>query len=188
LQILPRRSAAKLRVTNLLRNDTSIGNDGVRAHSPTVPNEGSTVQIKSLGHVVVRVRDRARAEHFYGGVLGLPLCARYDEDGLKMAFFTLGNHHDFAVAEVSGAGSGKGPDAIGLDHVAFNIGTTLDELREAKARLEAAGIVPEPIDHEVTKSLYFEDPDGNGIELYVDTSDVWRREPQRVAQVHALEL
>jgi len=40
----------------------------------------------------------------------------------------------------------------------------------------------------VTKSLYFEDQDGNGIELYVDASDVWRREPQRVAQLQPLEL
>ena len=31
-------------------------------------------------------------------------------------------------------------------------------------------------------------PDGNGIELYVDASDVWRREPQRVAQLKPLEL
>jgi catechol 2,3-dioxygenase len=146
------------------------------------------MKIKSLGHVVVRVTDRARAERFYNGVLGLPICARYDEDGMKMAFFTLGNHHDFAVSEVSGEGSGRGADAVGLDHVAFNIGSSLDELRDAKAKLEAAGITPQPIDHEVTQSLYFEDPDGNGIELYVDTSDVWRREPQRVAQVAPLEL
>jgi catechol 2,3-dioxygenase len=76
----------------------------------------------------------------------------------------------------------------GLDHVAFNIGTTLDELREAKSKLEAAGLSPRPVDHEVTKSLYFEDPDGNGIEVYVDASDVWRREPQRVAQLMPLEL
>ena len=135
------------------------------------------MKIRSLGHVVVRVTDRARAERFYNGVLGLPICARFDEDGLKMAFFTLGNHHDFAVSEVSGEGSGQGADAVGLDHVAFNIGTSLDELREANARLEAAGITPRPIDHEVTQSLYFEDPDGNGIELYVDRYDDWRESP-----------
>ena len=110
------------------------------------------------------------------------------EGGLKMAFFTLGNHHDFAVMEVTGEGSGHGETAVGLHHVAFNIGTTLDELREAKAKLEAAGIATSPVDHEVTKSLYFADPDGNGIEVYVDASDVWRREPQRVAQVMPLEL
>lgn len=146
------------------------------------------MKVKSLGHVVVRVTNRERAERFYNGVLGLPICARFDEQGVKMAFFTLGNHHDFAVMEVSGEGGGRSASAVGLDHVAFNIGTTLDELREAKTKLEAAGIQPNPIDHEVTQSLYFEDPDGNGIELYVDTSDVWRREPQRIAQIAALEL
>ncbi len=145
------------------------------------------MKIKSLGHVVLRVSDRDRAERFYGGTLGLPLCARYDENGMKMAFFTLGNHHDFAVMEVGGAG-GVAENRPGLDHVAFNIGTTLDELREAKVKLEAAGLTPNPVDHEVTKSLYFTDPDGNGIELYVDASDVWRKEPQRVAQLYPLEL
>src|SRR5215470_5571731 len=112
------------------------------------------MKIKALGHVVLRVSDRARAERFYGEVLGLPLCARFDEGGLKMAFFTLGNHHDFAVTEVGGDASG-GESVLGLDHVAFNIGTTLDQLREAKAKLDAAGIATTPIDHEVTKSLYF---------------------------------
>lgn len=146
------------------------------------------MQIKSLGHVVLKVTDRDRAERFYGGLLGLPLCARYDEHGYKMAFFTLGNHHDFAVMEVSGEGGSASQTAVGLDHVAFNIGTTMEELREAKAALDAAGIAMHPVDHEVTRSLYFVDPDGNGIELYVDTSDVWRREPQRVAQAAPLEL
>ena len=146
------------------------------------------MKIQSLGHVVLRVTDRDRAEQFYGEVLGLPICARLDESGFKMAFFSLGNHHDFAVMEVSGEGSTRSESAVGLHHVAFNIGTTLDELREAKRKLDAEGIAVHPVDHEVTKSLYFEDPDGNGVELYVDTSDVWRREPQRVAQVGPLEL
>ena len=105
-----------------------------------------------------------------------------------MTFFTLGNHHDFAVMEVSGEGSGTSETAVGLHHVAFNIGTNLDELREAKVKLEAAGITPTPIDHEVTKSLYFADPDGNGVELYVDASDVWRRVPQRVAFAEPMAL
>jgi len=146
------------------------------------------MKIKALGHVVLRVGNRERSERFYNGVLGLPVCAHYDENGMKMAFFTLGNHHDFAVMEVGGESSETSRSAVGLDHVAFNIGTSLDELREARAKLMAAGIVTNAIDHEVTKSLYFQDPDGNGIELYVDASDAWRREPQRVAQIAPLEL
>lgn len=146
------------------------------------------MKITSLGHVVLKVRDRARAERFYNGLLGLTICARLDQGGFKMAFFTLGNHHDLAVMEVSGEGGSQSDTAVGLHHVAFKIGTSLDELREAKAKLEAAGITPTPIDHEVTKSLYFADPDGNGVELYVDASDVWRKEPQRVAQLMPLEV
>ncbi len=146
------------------------------------------MKINALGHVVVRVTNRDRAERFYNGILGLPICARLDEDGFKMSFFTLGNHHDFAVMEVSGEGSTRSESAVGLHHVAFNIGTTLAELREAKAKLDAAGIGTIPIDHEVTKSLYLADPDGNGVELYIDASDAWRKEPQRVAQLRPLEL
>ena len=146
------------------------------------------MKIQSLGHVVLRVTDSARAEAFYGDLLGLPVCARYDDKGMKMTFFSLGNHHDFAVMEVSGEGSTSAETAVGLHHVAFKIGDSLAELGEAKAKLEAAGNAPDPIDHEVTKSLYFADPDGNGVELYVDASDIWRREPGRVAQLSPLEI
>ena len=146
------------------------------------------MKIKALGHVVLRVSDQARAERFYNGVLGLPICARLENPAVKMTFFTLGNHHDFAVMERSGKGDAPSQGAAGLDHVAFKIGESLDELRDAKAKLEAAGIRPKPVDHDVTKSLYFADPDGNGIELYVDASDGWRAEPDRVAKIAALEL
>lgn len=146
------------------------------------------MKISSLGHVVLRVTDRERAERFYNGLLGLPICARFDEGGFKMAFFSLGNHHDFAVMEVTGEGSSRAESAVGLHHVAFKIGTTLDELRAARSTLEAAGIATTPIDHDVTKSLYFADPDGNGIEVYVDVSDAWQRDPKRIANVKPLEL
>ncbi len=147
------------------------------------------MKIKALGHVVVKVADCARSERFYNGLLGLPICARYEDAGSKMTFFTLGNHHDFAVMETVDAGGVNGAKGgAGLHHVAFNIGGGIEALREAKTRLEAAGVSAMPIDHEVTKSLYLEDPDGNGVELYVDASDIWRKEPGRVAQIRPLEL
>jgi catechol 2,3-dioxygenase len=146
------------------------------------------MKISSLGHVVLRVTNRERAERFYNGLLGLPICARLDEGGFKIAFFSLGNHHDFAVMEVTGEGSSRAESAVGLHHVAFKIGTTLNELREARSKLEAAGIATTPIDHDVTKSLYFADPDGNGIEVYVDVSVAWQRDPDRIANVKPLEL
>lgn len=146
------------------------------------------MKIRALGHVVLRVTDCDRAEGFYNGVLGLPVAARLDEHGTRMTFFTLGNHHDLAVMQVSGENGPAAETSAGLHHVAFQIGTTLDELRDAKAHLEAAGIKTTPIDHEVTKSLYFADPDGNGVEVYVDASDAWKTDPQRVAQIAPLAL
>jgi catechol 2,3-dioxygenase len=144
------------------------------------------MKIQALGHVVLRVTDIERAEAFYGEVLGLPICARYGENGMKMTFFSLGDHHDFAVMEVPGEAATT--EGAGLHHVAFKIGDNLDQLREARDRLTALGVMTDPIDHEVTKSLYMTDPDGNGIEVYVDASDAWKREPQRVAQLYPLEL
>jgi catechol-2,3-dioxygenase len=146
------------------------------------------MKVESLGHVVLKVADLERSEQFYNGVLGMPVCAHLDEQGMKMTFFSLGNHHDLAIAKVSGEEATAGEQAVGLHHVAFCIGTSLDELIEAKAQLEAAGIVPTPVDHEVTKSLYFHDPDGHNVEVYVDVSDVWRKDPQRIAQVQPLKL
>jgi hypothetical protein len=62
-------------------------------------------KIQSLGHVVLRVTDLKKSEAFYNGVLGLPICARFDEQGMNITFFTLGNHHDLAISEVPEATS-----------------------------------------------------------------------------------
>jgi catechol 2,3-dioxygenase len=146
------------------------------------------MKIEALGHVVLKVSDLEESEQFYNGLLGLPVCARLDEQGYKMTFFSLGDHHDLAIAEVAADEPAGGPRAVGLHHVAFRIGNSIDALREARDQLVEAGLSPSPVDHEVTKSLYFEDPDGNRVELYVDVSDAWRTEPQRIAQVMPLEL
>lgn len=144
------------------------------------------MEIKSLGHVVLKVRDRGRAEAFYNGVLGLPIAARYDER--NMTFFSLGNHHDFAIRAVGEDAPAPDRDGIGLLHVAFNIGTDVAVLKSAKQALEAAGIKVRSIDHEITQSIYFNDPDGNGLEVYVDVSDAWKDDPDLIAQNKPLDL
>jgi len=51
-----------------------------------------------------------------------------------------------------------------------------------KQQLEAKGVkVDRAIDHTVSLALYLNDPDGNGIELYVDASDAWKDNPALVA-------
>ena len=144
------------------------------------------MKIQSLGHVVIKVRNQQRAEAFYNGLLGIPIAVR--SSPLSMTFFTLGDHHDFAIAAVGDDAPDAPANSPGLFHVAFKIGTRIDELREAKLHLEAAGLQVEAYDHEVSKSIYFKDPDGNTVELYVDASDVWKLRPEAVAQIAPLDL
>ncbi len=145
------------------------------------------MNVQSLGHVVLKVTDLERSENFYNGLLGMPVCARFDEQGMKMTFFSLGNHHDLAIAQVSGEVP-TDEQAVGLHHVAFCIGDSMDQLKEAKIEIESAGFKPMPIDHDVTKSLYVNDPDGNSVELYIDASDAWRDDPQSIARVGPLDI
>ena len=145
------------------------------------------MKVQQLGHVVLKVRDRDRAVAFYNGVLGMPVAARMDAP--PMTFFTLGNHHDFAIVAVGLDGPDAAPNSPGLFHVAFKVGDTLDALRDAKAHVEAAGITVDMVaDHTVSQSIYLSDPDGNTVELYIDSSDVWQTDPQTVATIAPLAL
>lgn len=145
------------------------------------------MKIDALGHVVIRVRDLARAESFYHGLLGIPISARAPQ--FSMIFFTLGEHHDFAVSALGDGAVASSEKTLGLDHVAFRVAGGLDALRAAKARLEAAEVAVAAVDHTVSKSLYFRDPDENLVELYVNGTDAWRRDPALILSESApLEL
>ena len=65
-----------------------------------------------VGHVVIKVRDAARSEAFYNGVLGLPIVARSTQ--APMTFFSLGDHHDFAILALGDDAQGPGEKAVGL--------------------------------------------------------------------------
>jgi catechol 2,3-dioxygenase len=145
------------------------------------------MEVQQLGHVVLKVRDLERSERFYTEVLGLAIVARLESP--PMTFFTLGNHHDFAITAVGTDAPDSAANSPGLFHVAFKVGDSTDELRQAKAHLDALGVEIEMIaDHTVSESIYFNDPDGNAIEVYVDVSDVWRTDPQTVATLAPLSL
>jgi catechol 2,3-dioxygenase len=146
------------------------------------------INVQGVGHVVLKVRSLERAVQFYGHVLGLKEVGRL---GTKMAFFSAGtNHHDLAVLEV-GAGAAL-PDrgAVGLYHVALKIGDDLEALRAAKAHLDAHGVEILALrEHRVSQSIYLNDPDGNGLELFVDADPaIWRDDPSRVATTEPLQL
>jgi catechol 2,3-dioxygenase len=146
------------------------------------------MKIQGVGHVVLKVRDLERSAQFYRDVLGLGEVGRL---GDRMVFFSAGqNHHDVAILSMGPSARTPERDSVGLYHVAFKIGDSLDLLKEAKARLEAHGVrILGVSDHEVSQSIYVQDPDGNGVELYVDSDPaIWAKNPAAVATVRPLEL
>jgi catechol 2,3-dioxygenase len=129
------------------------------------------VQVQALGHVVLKVSDLERSEGFYSGVLGMRIISRNSDP--RMTFFSLGTpgvHHDFALIEVGSVASKPEREATGLAHVAFKVGESVEALSPVRNVLDAAGTpVLYEAERALSKSIHVLDPDGNEIELYVDT-------------------
>jgi len=117
-----------------------------------------------LGHVHLKVRDVDRAIEFYTGVLGLSVAERHD----RFAFLSWGEkHHDVALQGVGDGAAEPGP-GVGLYHAAFEVDTG-DALAATYERLRERDVDVSRVDHGISKALYFDDPDGNGVEVYLDT-------------------
>lgn len=120
-----------------------------------------------IGHVHLKVADLERALAFWCGVLGFELRQRY---GSGAAFVAAGGyHHHIGLNTWESAGGSPPPrGATGLYHVAL-LYPSRAALADALKRLIDAGIpLDGASDHGVSEALYLRDPDGNGVELYVD--------------------
>lgn len=141
-----------------------------------------------LGHAVLKVRSLDVSVPFYRDVLGLTEVARY---GGRMVFFSCGdNHHDLALLEVGAQAAPPMDNQVGLYHLAFKVGDSLDQLRAFRDHLVAHGVaLAGQADHRVSQALYCHDPDGILIEVYVDADPaIWRNDPDAVAHVGMLKL
>ncbi len=153
------------------------------------------MEVKELGHLVLYVRDLEVSARFYRDVLGWrPVEGTIDLPFPVAAFAapSLRTHHELLLIEV-GRDAARQPQGrrVGLYHFGLKIGDSDDDLREALAVLQANDVtIVGASDHTVTHSLYFFDPDGNEIELYVDVPEVdWRSDPALVlAPVRPLRL
>ena len=128
------------------------------------------MQAQALGHVVLKVRDLQRSEVFYSGTLGMRSISRlFDPRTTFFSSDTTENHHDFALMELGPVAPAPAGDATGLAHVAFKVGSSLEEFGRARSLLDESGT---PVLYEAqrgcSRSVHALDPDGNEIELYVD--------------------
>ena len=121
-----------------------------------------------LSHAFINVADLERVVPFYTDLLGFQVTDRgVIGDGVGVVFMSQDpeNHHQIALAER--LEPGEGPRNLG--HVAFRM-ETLDDLRALKARLASHGVeIAREVSHGNTWSLYFADPEDNGVECFVDT-------------------
>ncbi|MQA14892.1 MAG: biphenyl 2,3-dioxygenase [Pseudonocardiaceae bacterium] len=90
-------------------------------------------------------------------------------EGHGLSFVTFDEeHHRIAFMSPPVALDAKSPQAAGMHHVAYTF-DSLDQLLDRYTELADKGIEPHvPIQHGVTTSLYYRDPDGNFVELQVD--------------------
>lgn len=112
-----------------------------------------------LAHVVLRTNNYDKMIDWYLTFLGARIAHRNPE----LAFLTYDDeHHRIAIANIPQIGD-KVRNSSGLEHIAFTFASLTDLLTAYRQRLA----LPEPIkpvwcvNHRVTTSLYYKDPDGN---------------------------
>jgi catechol-2,3-dioxygenase len=121
--------------------------------------------IPRLAHIVLMTRQMAAVRDWYAAVLGAHVV--YENPGL--CFMTFDDeHHRLALVAPPAPLVERTPLTIGMHHSAYTF-ASLRDLLEHYAALKARGIEPlTPIQHGVTTSLYYRDPDGNLVELQID--------------------
>jgi catechol 2,3-dioxygenase len=141
-----------------------------------------------IGHVHLKVADLRRALQFYAGVLGLEVTQRYGEGAVFLS--AGGYHHHIALNTWESLGGSPPPaGTTGLYHTAIvyptraSLATALRRVLAAKIPLQGAA------DHGVSESIYLNDPDENGVELYCDKpKEKWPRTPDGKLEMNTRRL
>lgn len=118
-----------------------------------------------LAHVVLQTAQPEAMTDFYTTILGGHVVFA----GHNLTFITCDEeHHRIAFVAPPEGLAPKDMGAAGIHHVAFTF-DDLDQLLDRYQFLAERGIKPTvPIQHGVTTSLYYRDPDGNFVEMQVD--------------------
>jgi catechol-2,3-dioxygenase len=126
----------------------------------------------TFSHVVFMTRRFEEMKAWYINVFG----AEIVHGDAALAFLTYDDEsHRFAIANLDvlkpDMPADSGPGEIGVNHIAYTYASAGD-LLETYARLKEEGLNPYwPIHHGFTLSFYYQDPDGNRIELQVESCD-----------------
>src|SRR5258708_12927142 len=117
-----------------------------------------------LAHVVLQTSKLEEMRDWYCAVLKGHVV--YEGHGLSFVTFD-DEHHRIAFMSPPVPLEARSPAAAGMHHVAYTF-AKLDDLLDRCTDLKAQGIEPlAPVQHGVTTSIYYRDPDGNFVEMQV---------------------
>jgi catechol-2,3-dioxygenase len=124
-----------------------------------------------FSHIGIHVHDIETMAAFYSGLLGLEITDRGKlplPGDPQIVFLSSDPEEHHQIALVEGRRDG-GIEAGVVNQISFHL-DSLADLRAMKTAAEKAGVTRFlPISHGRGWSLYFPDPEGNGIECFVDT-------------------
>ncbi|MCX2929925.1 VOC family protein [Mycobacterium sp. CVI_P3] len=119
-----------------------------------------------LAHFVLQTSQLPVMRDWYMKVLGAH--AVYENPAMCFLTFDEEHHRVALLGLPPGVLAERTPLTVGMAHSAFTF-PSLGDLIEKYLELEAAGIEPRvPVQHGVTTSIYYRDPDGNMVELQID--------------------
>ncbi len=122
------------------------------------------MDLRGINHIVLRVGDLEASDRFYRGVLGLN---RVGERG-RMWFYSAGaHHHDLGLVEMRRSGREPASQSS-LFHLCFDVPDEAALARLHRRCVEAGVPVLGSVDHNIARSFYVRDPDGNVVELTFD--------------------
>lgn len=120
-----------------------------------------------LTHAGLWVWDLAKMEDFYTRIMSLSVSDRgYVERYRGNIVFLSANpeiHHQLILCEGRHEGS---PSTV--NQLSFTV-RSLQELKEMHRRVLSEGIESKPRSHGNAWSIYFNDPEGNNVEVYLDS-------------------
>lgn len=135
-------------------------------------SEVNTVSGPTLHHINLKTRRLQKMIDWYATVVGMKLT--YQFPGGAWLTNDAANHR---LALLTSPQLSEDPDKLmhtGIHHSAFEY-DTIDNLLDAYAHLKGLGIEPHAcLDHGMTTSFYYADPDGNSVELQVDNFGSWQ--------------
>jgi catechol 2,3-dioxygenase len=124
-----------------------------------------------VGHIHLKVSNLDRSEDFYRDALGLEVTERV---GRSFVFMSFGESHHHLALQGHPDAAPADPEALGIYHFAIEVDDE-EELGRAVDRIRDADIEFAAVDHGISKSVYFSDPDGHGVEIYCDTRELRHR-------------